>query len=213
MTMRETAKILSALALVAFAFPLTLNGDRPSAAADDFQAYTVRALRKHFPNVALVNQDKKTVHFYDDVVKGKVVMIQFMYTNCERYCPMTTPNLVRVQKELLRRGAREVSIVSITVDPKHDTPDVLKQYANKFHIQPGWQFLTGKKEDIDLIRRKLGVYDPDDKINEHMNVLTIGREPTGRWIAIEALAKPSDIAYTVFLLTTAHGATMAHGSR
>jgi cytochrome oxidase Cu insertion factor (SCO1/SenC/PrrC family) len=202
--MQRAVGIVLALVLVMVAAPVTFGGDRNQAVPDptkEFQAYTRRALRDHFPNVALVNQDKKTVHFYDDVIKGKVVMIQFMFANCQRYCPMTTPNLVRVQKELLSRGVRDVSMVSITVDPKHDTPEVLKEYANTFHVQPGWQFLTGKKEDIDLIRRKLGVYDPDDKVNEHMNVLTMGRESTGRWLAIEALAKPDDIVYTVLLLT------------
>lgn len=167
----------------------------------DFQAYTARALREHFPNVPLVTQDKKTVRFYDDVIKGKVVMIQFMFTNCEQFCPMVTPNLVKVQTELHKRAVREVSMISITVDPIHDTPEVLKEYSSKFHVQAGWQFLTGNKSDIDRIRRELGVYDPDDKKIEHMNVLTIGKESTGQWLAIEALAKPDDIVQTVLPLT------------
>jgi protein SCO1/2 len=78
---------------------------------------------------------------------------------------------------------------------------VLKEYASKFHMQPGWQFLTGQKKDIDQIRRGLGVYDPDDKKIEHMNVLTIGKESSGQWLAIEGLAKPDDIVQTVLSLT------------
>ncbi len=202
--MRTASKILLAVVLVAMAAPVTFAGDHRHAKPDptkDFQSYTVRALRKHFPNVLLRNQDGKPVRFYDDVIKGKIVMIQFMYTNCERYCPMVTPNLVKAQRELLKRGAREVNMISITVDPVHDTPPVLKAYASNFHVQPGWQFLTGRKSDVDQIRRELGVYDPDDKVNEHMNVLIMGREPVGRWIAMEALAKPDDIAYTALRLT------------
>ncbi len=169
--------------------------------ATDLHAYTALALRRHFPNVLLTTQDGKPVRFYDDVIKGKIVMIQFMFTNCERSCPMITPNLVKVQRDLKGRGANEVKMVSITVDPLHDTPRALHEYAERFHVQPGWQFLTGRKADIDLIRRKLGVYDPDDQKNEHMNVLIMGREPTGQWMAMEALAKPNDIAYTVLRLT------------
>ncbi len=169
--------------------------------ATDLHAYTAHALRRHFPNVLLTTQDGKPVRFYDDVIKGKIVMIQFMFTNCERSCPMITPNLVKVQRDLKGRGANEVKMVSITVDPLHDTPRALHEYAERFHVQPGWQFLTGRKADIDLIRRKLGVYDPDDQKNEHMNVLIMGREPTGQWMAMEALAKPNDIAYTVLRLT------------
>lgn len=182
----------------------------------DYQTYTSRALREHFPNVPLVTQDKKTVHFYDDLIKGKVLIIQFMFTNCEQFCPMVTPNLARVQKELQKRAAgAAVTMISITVDPTHDTPGALKEYASKFGVQPGWQFLTGQKSDIDQIRRGLGVYDPDDKKIEHMNVLTIGKESTGQWLAIEALAKPEDIVQTVLSLTqhsARHGAEQA-GSR
>lgn len=167
----------------------------------NLQEYTARALRSKFPNVPLITQDNQTVRFYDDLIKGKVVLIQFMFTKCEQLCPMTTPNLVKVQKELRKRGAAEkVEMISITVDPVHDRPSVLKEYAQRFHVQPGWRFLTGRKADVDLIRRKLGVWDPDDKKSEHMNVLTIGREPSGQWIAVEALAKPDDLAYTVLRL-------------
>jgi protein SCO1/2 len=70
-----------------------------------------------------------------------------------------------------------------------------------FGVRPGWQFLTGQKSDIDQIRCGLGVYDPDGKKIEHMNVLTIGRESTGQWLAIEALAQPEDIVQTVLSLT------------
>ena len=167
----------------------------------NLQEYTARALRSKFPNVSLITQDNQTVRFYDDLIKGKIVIIQFMFTKCEELCPMTTPNLVKVQKELRKRGAAEkVEMISITVDPVHDRPPVLKEYAERFHVQPGWRFLTGRKADIDLIRRNLGVWDPDDKKSEHMNVLTIGREPSGQWIAVEALAKPDDLAYTVLRL-------------
>src|ERR1700693_83891 len=98
------------------------------------EAYTSKALREHFPNVPLVTQDKKTVRFYDDLIKDKVLIIQFMFTNCEQFCLTVTPNLVRVQTELQKRGARGVTMISITVDPVHDTPGVLKEYASKFHV-------------------------------------------------------------------------------
>lgn len=171
----------------------------------DYQGYTAYMMRSHFPNVTLVTQDGRKVRFYDDVIKGKTVMIQFMFVNCDRYCPMVTPNLVKVQKELLKRGRKDIAMVSITVDSAHDSPAVLKAYAEKLHVRPGWMFLTGSKEDVDLIRRQLGVYDPEEQKVEHMNVLTMGREPTGRWLAIEALAKPYDIVDTVLRLRTAGG--------
>jgi protein SCO1 len=195
---------------------LPVLAERPPArpiSPIDYQAYTSNALREHFPNVPLVTQDRQTVRFYDDLIKGKVLIIQFMFTNCEQYCLTVTPNLVRVQTELQKRGARGVTMISITVDPVHDTPGVLKEYASKFHVQPGWQFLTGQKRDIDQIRRGLGVYDPDDKKIEHMNVLTIGKESSGQWLAIEGLAKPDDIVQTVLSLTANSARPDQMGSR
>jgi cytochrome oxidase Cu insertion factor (SCO1/SenC/PrrC family) len=197
---------------------LPVLAERPPARSIspiDYQAYTSNALREHFPNVPLVTQDKRTVRFYDDLIKNKVLIIQFMFTNCEQYCLMVTPNLVRVQTELQKRAAGSVTMISITVDPIHDTPGVLKEYASKFHVRPGWQFLTGQKSDIDQIRRGLGVYDPDDKKIEHMNVLTIGKESSGQWLAIGGLAKPEVIVQTVLSLTehsAPHTADLA-GSR
>ena len=87
---------------------LSVFAERPPARPvlpADYQTYTSRALREHFPNVPLVTQDKKTVRFYDDVIKDRVLIIQFMFTNCEQFCPMVTPNLARVQKELQKRAA------------------------------------------------------------------------------------------------------------
>jgi protein SCO1/2 len=198
--MSNIAKVTLTLFLAAATVRLAVCGDgkqKPPNPQTDFQAYTARTLRQHFPNIVLTNQDNKKVRLYDDVIKGKIVVIQFMFSNCERLCPMVTPNLVKVQKELEKQSPGTVSIVSISVDPEHDTPAVLKAYAKKFHVQPGWQFLTGRRQDIDWLRRELGLYYPEDQQFEHMNMLTIGREPTGQWFTIRALNNPDVIAYTV----------------
>src|SRR5579864_3739496 len=198
--MSNTGKMALTLVLAAATAWFSVAGDRREKPPDphtDFQAYTAYMLREHFPNVRLINQDKKRVRFYDDLIKGKIVVIQFMFSNCERLCPMVTPNLVKVQKELEKQSPRKVNIVSISVDPDHDTPAVLKAYAKKFHVQPGWQFLTGRRQDIDWLRRELGLYYPEDQQFEHMNMLTVGREATGQWFTIRALNNPEVIAYTV----------------
>lgn len=198
--MSNLAKMTFTLVLAAATAQFAVCGDGGEKLPNlrtDFLAYTAHALREHFPNVVLTNQDNKQLRFYDDLLKGKIVVIQFMFSNCERLCPMVTPNLVKVQKELEKQWPKRVNIVSITVDPDHDTPQVLKAYAEKFHVQPGWQFVTGRRADIDQIRRDLGLYCPEDTQFEHMNMLTIGREPTGQWITMRALNRPDVIAYTV----------------
>jgi protein SCO1/2 len=193
---RHAALILTAAVALG---ACVIDGEGAPRPASDlgYVAYQRNALRSHFPDVTLLTQNNKQKRFYDDLIKDKVVVIQFMFANCDDLCPRTTPNLARVQRELSRRVPGKVTFLSITVDPRRDTPQVLKQYASHFDVQPGWYFLTGRQEDVDLVRRKLGVYDPENQKVEHMNVLTIGNEAQARWLSMEALAKPDDITQTV----------------
>lgn len=146
----------------------------------------------HFPNIELISQDGKTVHFYDDLVKGKIVAIDFIYTTCQYACPLETARMAQVQKKLGDRVGSDIFFYSISIDPEHDTPEVLKAYMEKFHIGPGWTFLTGKKTQIDLLQKKLGVYsDPSINADGHLPHLLIGNDATGTWIRANALDNPS----------------------
>jgi protein SCO1 len=146
----------------------------------------------HFPNIELVTQDGKTVHFYDDLIKGKIVAIDLIYTTCHYSCPLETARLVQVQKKLGDRVGKDIFFYSISIDPEHDTPEVLKTYMEKFHIGPGWTFLTGKKDDIIFLGRRLGLYtDPSVNADGHLAHLLIGNEATGQWIRGSALDNPS----------------------
>jgi protein SCO1/2 len=143
----------------------------------------------HFPNVELITQDGKKVRFYDDLIKGKIVAIDLIYTTCKYNCPLETARLVQVQKLLGDRMGKDVFFYSISIEPEHDTPEVLKEYAAKYHVGPGWLFLTGKTADIKLISKRLGLdklpngNDPDG----HMPSLLIGNEATGIWMRNSAL--------------------------
>lgn len=142
----------------------------------------------HFPNVELITQDGKTVHFYDDLIKGKIVAIVLIYTSCQYSCPLETARLAQVQKKLGDRVGKDIFFYSISIDPVHDTPEVLKAYMEKFHVGPGWTFLTGKKEDIDFLSKRLGLYsDPSVNADGHLPRLLIGNEATGQWIRGSAM--------------------------
>jgi protein SCO1/2 len=95
------------------------------------------------------------------------------------------------------------------VDPDHDSPSALKKYASHFRSARNWVLLTGNKNDVDLIRRKLGVYDPDEKRLEHMNVLTVGNEPEGQWLALPVFSSDAEIVRTVMRIAD----RMREGSR
>src|SRR5262244_1665719 len=155
--------------------------------------------RSHFPNVELITQDGKTVHFYDDLLKGKTVAIDLIYTTCQYACPLETARLAQVQRLLGDRVGRDIFFYSITIDPEHDTPAVLKDYAAKYHVAPGWTFLTGSAADIELISRKLGLYSAPNPDNPdgHTPSLLVGNEPTGQWMRNSALDNPMFLARTV----------------
>src|SRR5262245_65194886 len=119
----------------------------------------------YFPNVELTTQDGKVVRFYDDLIKGKIVALDLIYTTCQYACPLETARMAQVQRLLGDRMGKDVFFYSITIDPEHDTPAVLKEYAEKYNAGPGWLFLTGKAEDIELISKKTGLYSEPDPNN------------------------------------------------
>jgi cytochrome oxidase Cu insertion factor (SCO1/SenC/PrrC family) len=139
------------------------------------------------------------VHFYNDLLKGKVVLINFLFTTCKGVCSPMTANLAKVQRYLGERVGRDINMISITVDPETDTTEVLKRYAATFKAQPGWYFLTGKKENVDWVLHKLGGYTANK--TEHSSVLIVGNEATGEWLKMPAMAGPSEIADAVIKLS------------
>jgi protein SCO1/2 len=145
----------------------------------------------YFPNIELTTQEGKKVHFYDDLIKGKIVAVNLIYTNCEYSCPLETARLAQVQKMLGERVGKDIFFYSISIDPVRDTPAALKAYAEKFHAGPGWFFLTGKKEEIDELSKKLGLYsDPSVNKDGHLPHLLIGNEANGQWLRDSATDNP-----------------------
>jgi protein SCO1/2 len=150
----------------------------------------------YFPNVPLVTQDGKVVQFYDDLLKGKSVAINLIYTHCTAACPLETAKMTQVQRILGDRVGKDIFFYSISIDPKNDTPEAMKAYMQKYHIGPGWTFLTGKEEDIKQIAKKLGLSSLTDLTNRdgHMPSLMIGNVPTGQWMRQSAVDNPRFLA-------------------
>lgn len=150
----------------------------------------------YFPNVELVTHEGKTVRFYDDLLKGKQVAINAIFTTCKDVCPLETANLVQLRKQLGERAGRDVHLYSISVDPKHDTPDVLKAYAEKFGAH--WTFLTGRPEDIKAITRKLSLIreqdQPTSRDSHHAAYLIVGGVDDGQWTRFSAVDNPRFLA-------------------
>jgi protein SCO1/2 len=193
----------SASALASSAARLGAGDDHANHPTRNWEQVSPREVirRRHLPNVELITQDGKSVHFYDDLVKDKMVLINFMYAHCEKICPTMTTNLAHVQKMLPDRIGHNIFMYSITLKPEEDTPQVLKEYAEMHGVGPGWLFLTGKPADIETLRRSLGFTspDPDEDANKsnHIGMLRIGNEPMLRWSACPAEVRPQAIVTTI----------------
>jgi len=183
---RKSASFIASAAIILSAISIFTFGSKPAQGASKWH-------ENYFPNVTLTTQDGKQVKFYDDLLKGKIVVIDMIFTQCVDACPLETARLLQVQKMLGDRVGKDIFFYSISIDPEHDTPKVLKEYAQKYHVGPGWTFLTGKKEDIALINQKLGfengVSDPDSR-DGHSPSVMIGDEPRGQWIRNSATDNP-----------------------
>ena len=157
--------------------------------------------RRYFPDLTLLTQDNLKVRFYQDLVKDKIVVFNFFYAHCEGICPLVTHNLVRVQRLLGDRVGRDIFFNSITLKPTEDTPAVLKDYAEMNHIKPGWTLLTGRPDDVELLRRSLGFTDPDPVLDadksQHIGNIRYGSEPLMQWTAMPGMARPESIAKAI----------------
>jgi len=157
----------------------------------------VDRLEGYFPDAVLLDQDGKERRFYEDLLCDRIVLVQFLYTRCTGLCPGVTANLLQVQEALGERLGRDVFLLSITLDPEHDGPPELAAFRQEIGARPGWTFLTGKPADIDAIRRRLGVYDPDPLVDadrsQHSGKVVVGNERLGRWSSIPGAAGPQRI--------------------
>ena len=155
----------------------------------------------HFPNVTLYTHEGNAVKFYDDLIRGKLVAINMMYSQCKGICPGMTQNLLRVQELLGDRVGRDVFMYSISLLPEQDTPERLKEYVDMHNVKPGWLFLTGARGNIEAVRYALGFYDIDPEIDgdrsQHTGMVRIGNEPLNRWSMAPALGDPDSIAQAI----------------
>ena len=154
----------------------------------------------YFPNIPLTDQNGRTFHLYDDLLKGKTVVVSLIYTTCKDSCPLETARLVQVQHMLGDHVGKDVFFYSISIDPEHDTPEVLKAYAEKFHAGPGWLFLTGKRGHQSCRQKTRFVFDPGLNRDGHTVELMIGNEPSGQWTRNAATDNPRFITSTITTL-------------
>ncbi|HSN88416.1 MAG TPA: SCO family protein [Thermoanaerobaculia bacterium] len=161
-----------------------------AAEPDKLAAQPVAGL--DIPDVPVMDQDGNAVRFYSDLVKGKVVAVNFVFTTCTTICPPMGANFAKLQKVLGERVGKEVHLISVSVDPATDTPERMKAWGQKFGAGPGWTLVTGDRNDITRLLKALGVYTPD--INDHSPLVLVGNDAQGQWTRAYGLASPAKVA-------------------
>jgi len=151
----------------------------------------------HFdiPDLPVRNQDGEELHFYSDLVEGRTVAVNFIFTTCTTICPPMGANFGRLQDELGERLGEDVHLISVSVDPVTDTPPRLKAWAAKFGARDGWTLVTGRRGEIEDLLKALEVFNAD--IREHSPVVLIGDDERGEWTRAYGLAGPAELATIV----------------
>jgi protein SCO1/2 len=149
------------------------------------------AAQRYFTDTVLMNQNGESVRFYSDLLKNRIVVINTFFTECVSVCPLLNRNMQAIQDWLGDRLNRDVLLLSISVDPATDTPPRIKEYAQRFHAKPGWVFLTGKKENVELVLQKLG--QRVEARDDHSTIFIIGNDRTHLWKKAMGAAKSDQL--------------------
>jgi cytochrome oxidase Cu insertion factor (SCO1/SenC/PrrC family) len=166
----------------------------PAATASD-ATRSDQLPKLNIPDIELLDQNGRKIHFYTDLVKGHTVAINFIFTTCTTICPPLGATFARVQKELGDKVGRDVRFISISVDPATDTPERLKAWGAKFHAGDGWTFVTGNKPQVDELLRALGA--SSARREDHSPTVLIGNDASGNWTRTYGLAKASQLVQII----------------
>jgi len=163
----------------------------------------------NIPDVPVLTQDGKQVHFYSDLVEGKVVAMNFIFTTCTTICPPLGANFSKLQQLLGDRVGNDIRLISVSVDPVTDTPQRMKAWGATFGAGPGWTLVTGNKGEVTKLLKALQVFTPD--INDHSPVVLVGGGKKGTWTRAYGLAPPAELATMLEALETADPAAGDNG--
>ena len=194
---RETARPQAARRWLALggAASLLASGAALLPSSNAAMPKVARPSARGIPDVPLLTHEGKTVRFYSDLVRGRIVFINMMYAQCSDQCPPMTQTLRRVYEALGPRAGKDVFMYSITLLPEFDGPADLRAYREQQGA--GWTFLTGRKQDVEMLRRGLGFADPDPQldadITRHTAMVRVGNDALDRWTMAPTRVSPGQI--------------------
>ena len=154
-----------------------------------------------FPNIRMTDQHGQEYRFFDDLIKDRSVVVNFMFTDCALICPGTTSHLARLHAVFGSAMGRDLTFISITLDPENDSQEALHEYWEAFGGHENWLYLRGDFEETELLRRRMGVYDLDPVVDadktSHGGIVTFGSDAKDRWAALPALSSLHDLRDTI----------------
>ena len=143
----------------------------------------------------MVDQHGQALRFYDDAVHDRLILILPFFTSCTDVCPLAVENL-RAAETLLASGqGNDIRMIAISVDAENDTPQKLRAFASDHGLGARWTLLTGKKENVDWVLHKLGLY--PDRPADHDTRMLIGNDRTGAWLKLWVTSPPALIARSI----------------
>lgn len=131
------------------------------------------------PDITVLTQDGRPVRFYGDLIKGKVVAVNFVYTTCTTVCPPMGAMFANLQKRNAARMGKDTFLVSVSIDPAVDTPARLKAWSQKFGARAGWTLVTGSRDDITRILKSMNAYVAN--FTDHQPLTLVGNDAAGVW--------------------------------
>lgn len=141
-----------------------------------------RSVEKYMvPDVTLINQDGDKVRLKSLLETDHPVVVDFIYGTCTTICPVLSAGFLNLQRKVAASGGK-VKLISITIDPENDTPMIMKEYLQRYRAQPGWDFLTGSRADIDIVMRAFDAYIPDKMSHYPINLIRSPKD--GSWVRL-----------------------------
>lgn len=145
-------------------------------------------------DISVVDQSGVSKRFYSELVKDRIVAINFIFTSCTTICPTLGATFAKVQS-LLGDSAKEITLLSITLDAPNDTPARLDAWRTRLGGKPGWTLVTGEPNEIDTLLKSVGAFTPDK--TDHGPLIVIGDDRTGNWQRMDGFTAPAKIAQTL----------------
>ncbi|MBK1662580.1 SCO family protein [Paracraurococcus ruber] len=149
--------------------------------------------RDYFSNAALTDQDGRAVRFYEDVLRGRTVLVGWIFTACPDACPLLAARSLSIVDAATERGAAP-RLVHLTTDPRRDRPERLKSWAAKYGSYPDWRLLTGAPAELRDVARRLGQAVDEERPDRHTTLLIAGNVPARRWLRIRPDMPPEAAA-------------------